>query len=162
RRLTTKLAYRASTRQSANCCVAQWTECHICRKCTMNLKIWKPEGRFDSSEIGSLKELLEFLETLSGREPFYCELRQGSYKLSICIRGDLGSVQHSPADNSPPYMMAVNLESRDPHKEVEFLIGNEATPLPARYALPLAVVKQIVLHFFETGGRCPEMQWEEL
>jgi len=65
-----------------------------------DLKIWKPEGRVDSSEIENVEELVEFFETLRGWEPFYFELRQGSYKLSICIRGDLGSVQHSPSDHS--------------------------------------------------------------
>jgi hypothetical protein len=128
----------------------------------MILEIANPEGGFSRSEIESREELFDFLETLSGRKPFYCELRQESYKLSICIRGELGSVQHSPANGSPPYMMAVTPERHNPNEEVEFVIGNEATPLSARHALPLSIVKQIVVRFFETEDRSKAVLWEEI
>lgn len=67
----------------------------------MTLEIANAQGRFDKSEIKDRIALLQFLETLN-KTPFYCELRQKSYKLSICVRGELGSVQHSAADGNPP------------------------------------------------------------
>lgn len=108
------------------------------------------------------QELLQFFEAFKEREPFYCELVQGGHKLSICIRQDLGTVQHSQANNDPPYMMAVTTSPHDPDDEVVFFIGNEATPLSARYALPLETVKQLIAYFLETGGRSPEHPWEEM
>jgi hypothetical protein len=128
----------------------------------MTIECWDEEGRPSILNISRKEELAQFFKTFQKREPFYCELVQGDNKLSICIRPDSGSVQHSWATNDPPYMMAVTKAPHDPDEEVEFLIGNEVTPLSTRYALPVEVVKQLIIYFFETGGRSPEHQWEEI
>ena len=73
-----------------------------------------------------------------------------------------GCAQYSLNDGSNPYLMAVADVREDSDCFVEFLIGNEATPVPKRYCLPIETIKQITLYFIETGKRDPRVVWEEI
>jgi hypothetical protein len=128
----------------------------------MIIESWDQEGQADAVIVSNEGELLEFFATFPRRDPFYCELVQGGHKLSVCIRKDLACVQHSASNNDPPYMMAVAPERCDFEGEVEFFIGNEATPITVLYALPLDVAKQVIVHFLTTGQPSSAVSWEEV
>jgi len=128
----------------------------------MTVELLDLEGRSSGLKISNNQELLDFFDTFSQREPFYCELVQNEYKLSVCVRNDLGSAQHSKADNDPPYMMAVTTAQHDSKDYVEFFVGGEPTPISARYALPIALLKDIIGYFLQSGNRSPELVWEEI
>ena len=83
-------------------------------------------------------------------------------KLSICFRKDLGTVQYGRASNEPPYLMAVTPLTYDAQEEITFFIGNEATPVCSKFALPLKAIKDIIAVFAETGARDPAFSWEEV
>lgn len=128
----------------------------------MNVKFWDLEGQSISQKVASRQELAAFFGMIGEREPFFCEFVENGFKLSVCIRHDLGSVQHSDMDNMPPYLMAVNSAQVNSTQELDFFIGSEATSLLARYALPLEAVKEIIDYFFMTGLRSPLVPWEEV
>ena len=128
----------------------------------MTVKLWDQEGRTATIAIASWDEMLALFERLLEKEPLYCELVQSESKLSVCIRKDCGSIQHGPTNNEPPYMMAVTADDHDADQEVDFFIGNEATPISARYALPLPAVKQIIGYFMTKGERDPSVCWDTI
>jgi len=128
----------------------------------MIVETWDHEGRSTIMKISDQKELEEFFHTFPDREPFYCEFVKSDYKLSVCVRRDLGSVQHSPANGDPPYMVAITTAPHDPNDEVEFFIGSELTLLSARHAVPLDTAKEIIRYFLETGQRSPVVPWENI
>jgi hypothetical protein len=74
----------------------------------------------------------------------------------------LGFVQYSRLNGDPPYLVA--LSARRPVKKgfVEFLAGNTPTPIPARNVLSFDELRQIALHFIETGERSEAFSWEPI
>jgi len=134
--------------------------------------------RFDNAE-----ELLEFIEALHSRNPFFFELRgENGYMLNIGIGQLLNAVQLCLGNGDPPYLLAVAPGSperlpggdRNPYsaaakaddkagvKAPEFLCGGTATPVPTRYCVTNDVMKQIAAYFLETGKRSPDVFWEEI
>ena len=108
-------------------------------------------------------ELLETLESLRSRPPFFAELvGQNQYNLLIGLGGPNGSVQYSRTDGVPPYLMAVGPNGGPSGEYLEFLIGNTPTPVPRRYVLPFDLVKEVAVHFARTGERSPAVLWEEI
>ena len=115
-------------------------------------------------EITTGTALLRIIDSLRNRRPFFCELLgKNGFKLLIGIGNNVGCVQHSSSEGDPPYLMAVEegieFSTRD---TVDFLIGNELTEIPRRYCKSMESVKQIALHFLETGLRFPNVPWEEI
>ena len=93
--------------------------------------------------------------------------RDNGFKLLIGIGGALGCVQYSSSDGSPPYLVAVAkdrqyLDDDQSDLQVEFLAGDTPTPIPMRRCLPYQLVKQLVVFFFRTGDRSPDVLWEEV
>jgi hypothetical protein len=128
----------------------------------MRVTFWDQEGRAEIIMIKSKEQLLHFFDTFGQRDPFYCEFVETESKLSVCVRGDLASVQHSPANDAPPYRMAVTTADHDADDEVDFFIGNETTPISARYALPLELAKHLIVYFLQRGERDSSVHWEEI
>jgi Immunity protein Imm1 len=117
----------------------------------------------NGSVFAQRMDLLEALNQLQGRAPFFCELLgQNGYKVLLGIGGPAGCVQYSSKDGSPPYLMAV---SRDPvslGECFEFLIGGTLTAVSTRYRLPFDTVREIAAHFQMTGERSAIVSWEEV
>ena len=106
-------------------------------------------------------ELRKMLSELRSRQPFFAELiGENGYKLLLGIGFSDSCVQHSSADGSAPYLMAVAVEARE--GEVEFLIADTASPVPMRYCLSYETMVEIATHFLNSGERYPTVDWEEL
>jgi hypothetical protein len=101
------------------------------------------------------------LAKLNYRAPFLFELNiDGGSKLLVGISPELGCVQYSAADGSPPYLMAVGDEAES--GVVEFLAGNTPTPIPRRFCFSKSVLKQVIADFLRTGERSSAIAWEEI
>jgi len=117
--------------------------------------------------LASIKDdgqLVRDLDGLRSRPPFMCELvGENAYKLLIGVGRDLGCTQYSAVGGDPPYLMAVapNAGLR-PEEYVEFLCGATPTPVPRQFVLPFGLIKDIAVHFRQTGERSPAVSWEEL
>jgi hypothetical protein len=108
-------------------------------------------------------ELLEILHSLRNRTPFFAELLgENQRSLLVGVGGPIGSAQYSRTDGQPPYLMAVGVNPESSREYVEFLTGNTPTPIPSRYVIPFEVVKEIAVHFRQTGERSPALSWEEI
>lgn len=108
-------------------------------------------------------ELLETLDNLTHRQPFFAELAaENRCTLLIGIGGTIGCVQYSGPDGNPPYMMALGTTKDQNQGYVEFLTADTGTPVPKRYCIALDQVKNAASYFFETGNRTPELTWEEI
>jgi hypothetical protein len=107
--------------------------------------------------------MAEIYDGLKDRKPFLFELRgDNGFMLTVGFAGDKGSVQYSPCNGSPPYVMAVSDENVDGEKCVEFLAGNTPTPISRRFCLPIRVVERIVREFIERGETSEFVGWEEI
>jgi hypothetical protein len=112
--------------------------------------------------VNDQRELVEVLDSLQSRRPFFCQLRgESGATLDIGV-GEPGCVQHTPSDINPPYLMAVSPGQEYGDGHFEFLAGGTPTPVAARYCLPFSLVKKIVMEFQETGLRSSAVSWEEI
>jgi hypothetical protein len=108
-------------------------------------------------------ELLQILDASQNRSPFFAELLgENGHNLLVGIGGATGCVQYSRDDGRPPYLMALGRDQASSGEYLEFLMGNTPTPVPRRYGLPLELVKEIAVHFRQTGVRSPSVSWEEV
>ena len=118
----------------------------------------RDQGRYlsDPADLGFV------LARLGRREPFFAELESDSGNALLIGIGSLGCAQFSRTDGSGVPVMAV--APTDPaHADfVEFLTGGTATPVPARYCMPIQQVVELAHHFIFTGTRSPRVQWETL
>ncbi len=108
-------------------------------------------------------QLGHVMSALGDRSPFFAELLgDNGYKLLVGIGPDMGCVQFSAADGSPPYLMAVSVIPSYAEDHACFLVGNTPTPVAKRHILPVDVVWDIAEYFIETGRRKEDIRWEEL
>jgi Immunity protein Imm1 len=113
--------------------------------------------------VTSDDQLLQVLDGLRAREPFFAELvGENGYELLIGIGGAVGCAQFSRSDGEPPYLMAVAPDPVPEHKQVEFLCGNTPTPVPSRYILPFDKIKDIASQFRRSGRCSTDVSWEEI
>lgn len=113
--------------------------------------------------ISAKADLLEILDSLRSREPFFCELiGENGYNLLIGIGAAIGCVQYSRTDRKMPYLMAVSVGDPGSEGHVQFLTADTPTPVAARYCIPFDLVKEVAAYFLETGDRIPVLAWEEL
>jgi hypothetical protein len=107
--------------------------------------------------------LSELLNRRRREPPFLAELTgDNDYHIEFGIGGDVGCVQHSRTDGRAPFLMAISF--RPPMKSgyVEFLTANTPTAFAARYIISFDELKEIALHFLETGERSNCVLWREL
>jgi hypothetical protein len=116
----------------------------------------------NGTTVTSSVELLALLDRVTGRPPFFADLiGENGFKLLLGI-GEYGCVQFSSTDGNAPYLMAVGARGDGQRRETNFLIGNTPSPIPSRYLLPFAVVKEIAADFVETGERHMGVTWEDV
>ena len=100
------------------------------------------------------------LDSARKKPPFIAELRgDNGFELTIGIGGDFGFVEHRRINGDLPYLMATSPWPPVSSGYVEFLTANTPTPIPACYILQFAELKQIALHFLETGERSDAFSW---
>ena len=132
----------------------------------MNVEFFDREDQrnpFNGLIIDQKTHLLELLDQLQGRAPFFCELLgQNGYTALVGIGGPRGCVQYSRTDGAPPYLMAVSQDPEHSREYFEFLIGNTPSPVPSRYCPPFDIVKDIAAYFQATGERSLAVSWEEI
>jgi len=107
----------------------------------------------------SVAVLLDQLRMM--RPPFMCKfVGDNGYNLTIGIDHEFRCVQHSANDGAPPCLMAVGPSADD--RQMEFVVGDTATPIDGRYRLPFRTVQDLVVAFVASGQRGDSVKWEEL
>jgi hypothetical protein len=132
----------------------------------MNVKIFDrndASNPLNGSIIRDSTRLVEILQGMKDRKPFFCELvGENGYNLLVGVATTYGCAQYSRDDGEPPYLMAVlnNAVADEGYKE--FLFANTLTPVPARCCMPLGRIVEIAAFFQETGRASPVVLWEEI
>ena len=122
-----------------------------------------PANPMNGATVRNSIELREMLGRLRGRQPFFAELiDENGFKLLLGIGASEGCVQFSATDGSAPYLMAVAKNAPRGAGEVEFLIGDTATPVPKRYCLPYDTMVAIAARFADSGQRDLGVDWEQV
>jgi Immunity protein Imm1 len=107
--------------------------------------------------------LLQILQGMQHREPFFCALQgENGFNLDLGVGLTCGCAQYSHIDGEPPYLMAVDANAPTEDGCKEFLCGNTPTAIPLRHCLPLAAIMEIAISFVETGKPSPAVPWEEI
>ena len=108
-------------------------------------------------------ELRHLLDRMRDREPFFAELiGENGFKLLLGIGPSDACVQFSASNGSAPYLMAVAQHTTKDEGEIEFLIGDTASPVPKRYSLPYETMVEVAAHFVDSGERHLGVEWEEV
>jgi hypothetical protein len=113
--------------------------------------------------IESEEALRGLLGIMCKREPFYAELvGDNGLKVLLGIGPIWGAAQFSPADGTPPYLMAVSRSPLRNQGDVCFLAGDECTPVPDEFVVRSGDMCRIACHFFMSGKQHPEFDWKEI
>lgn len=107
-------------------------------------------------------KLSEMLHRRRNLRPFVAWLTsdKGS-QMTLGISTDRCCAQYSSSDGSPPYLMAISPHPRMKRGCVEFFAANTPTPFAARYIITFDELKEVALHFMQTGGRSDAVFWQE-
>lgn len=125
------------------------------------LDIEDDANKLNGTVIPDTSRLFQILTTLRIREPSFCEFRGENFKLTVGV-GSVGCAQHSPADGSPPYLIALAPDGEGAKGASEFLAGGTPTPVLNRYCMPFESVRDIARYFLDTGSVHPAFTWEKL
>jgi immunity protein Imm1 of predicted polymorphic toxin system len=113
--------------------------------------------------IADSATLVALLEERRKDRPFIANLfGENGFELVCGIGSDLCCVEHMRSTGDVPYLMAISADPPMKSGDAEFLTANTPTPIPARYILSFDELKQIALHFLETGERSGAVRWEEI
>jgi hypothetical protein len=113
--------------------------------------------------LSSDDELISLLDHARNATPFIAEFcGAGDFHIVIGIGGDLGCVEYSRVDGTPPYLAAVSHRPSMKRGYIEFQRGGTPTPIGARNILRFDELKEVVLHFMRTGERSNTVSWREV
>lgn len=133
---------------------------------TMSLTFWDLQhlaNPKNGTRLESLCAISELFSSLRGRIPFMFELRgDNGFMLTVGWANDYATIQHSPSEGVPPYLMAVPDSSVDDGGFVEFLAGGTRTPIPRRFCLSAEQAGKIAADFLTHGGKSEVVTWEEV
>ena len=118
----------------------------------------------NSEVLSDRPSVMALLDELRGvQPPFMCQfIGDNGFNLTVGINRDFGCVQHSANEGMPPYLMAVATSGPPDQGDMEFVVGDTATPIDGRYRLPFDTLTEIVAEFVTSGERSSEVSWEEL
>jgi hypothetical protein len=112
--------------------------------------------------IAGSAQLAGLLEDARRKPSFIAELQaDNGFEVSMGISEKYGWVQYSNLDGNPPYLNAISAQRPLKRGFIEFLDANTPTPIPARYIIRFDELKQILIHFLETGERSNAFSWED-
>lgn len=102
-------------------------------------------------------------DKLKGRSPFMVQLQLDDERIvDIGLADAAGCVQISPQGDGDPYGMATSQSGPRPgHAYIEFSVGGTATPIDARYVLPLRTVTAIVESILDGRDLPDGIFWED-
>lgn len=110
--------------------------------------------------IAGSERLSELLDERRSNVPFIAELLgDNGFQLMIGIGSAVSFAQYCRANGELPYLAAVPPQPRVKSRYVGFLMNNTLTPIPGRFILTFDEMKQIALHFLETGERSEVFSW---
>lgn len=113
--------------------------------------------------VGSSAQLSELLDSRRNNAPFFARFSSDNgFEIMVGIGGNVGCVQYSRGDGSPPYLMAASFHPPMKHGCVEFLTADTPTPVAARYIISFDELKTIATHFLATGERSNAVSWQIL
>jgi hypothetical protein len=142
--------------QRLRVCGGRQNDCRILRRQDL-------ENPLNGCSFDNAKSLIEQLQALADRPPFFCELEgHNGYTLLVGLGRSWSCVQYSRTDGQPPYWMALSPDHGASGDDLCFLIGGTATPIRSHYRLSFDTVEEMVSHFVETGERGPLLEWEEI
>lgn len=108
-------------------------------------------------------QLAELLENARREPPFIANLEgDNGSEILMGISEKFGWVQYSLSNSGGPYLMAVSPEPPFKRGYLEFLAANTLTPIAARYVIRFDELKQVALHFLETGEKSDAVSWQLL
>jgi hypothetical protein len=121
------------------------------------------QNPLNGSLIRDEYELERLFNSLSGRKPFFCQLRgENGYTLLVGV-GLRSCVEYALSNGDPPYWEAVGMDvENESDEEVKFMAGDTATPVPIRHIIPFSVTVQIAEYFLRSGERSPIVKWEQI
>jgi Immunity protein Imm1 len=132
----------------------------------MSIQYLSHQDKFDSMNgrtIEQAAQLSELLHRRRNQRPFVAEISgDNGFQLTFGIGTDLCCAQHSRADGSQPYLMAVSPRPLLKTGYAEFLSANTPTPIAARYIISFDELKEIALYFLQTGERSDGVSWQVL
>jgi hypothetical protein len=132
----------------------------------MIIRYHSHQDKFDAMNgqtIEQSEQLSELLDRRRSQRPFVAEISgDNGFQLTFGIGTNLCCVQHSHADGSQPYLMAVSPNPSMSSGYVEFLSANTPTPIAARYIISFDELKQVAQHFLQTGERSNVVSWQVL
>ena len=132
----------------------------------MNVKFFDKgdeSNPLNGSTIHDSRRLLQILQGMRGRKPFFCELvGENGFELGVGIAPTVGCAQYSRSDGEPPYLVTVDKNAKPEESYKEFLYQNTATEVPTRECLPLQSILEVAVFFQETGRPSPAVSWEEI
>lgn len=115
------------------------------------------------TEIPGSASLVELLTNRRSNPPFVAELAaDNGFKIVFGVSRDFGCVEYERVDGDLPYLMAVSPDPPMHSGYFEFLLGGTSTPIPARNILTFDEMKQIALHFLETGELSDAFSWDSV
>jgi Immunity protein Imm1 len=124
------------------------------------------QDKFDvlnGKPIDRKEQLAELLHRRRNQRPFVAELSgDNGFQIVFGISTDLCFAEHRRINGDLPYLMAVSPDPPRKQGDVEFYAANTPTPIPARNIIRFDELKQIALHFLETGERSDAVLWEPL
>jgi hypothetical protein len=113
--------------------------------------------------IAESEQLSELLDKRRKNAPFIADLfGDNGFQLTIGIGSGIGFAQYRRENGELPYLVAVPAQRRVKSRHVEFLINNTPTPIPRRFILTFDEMKQVALHFLETGEPSDVVSWEAI
>jgi len=114
---------------------------------------------FNELAINDPERLAALLDILRTRELFVARLAgEHDCCLDIGIGGDVGSVLCAFEDR--PCLLALAAPADRMQDAAEFMLGGQPSYVPAKFILPFEKVREIAIHFQQTGALCPAFRWE--
>jgi hypothetical protein len=132
----------------------------------MIIRYLSHQDKFDPMNgrpIERREQLSELLDLRRNKRPFVAEISgDNGFQLTFGIGSNLCCVQHSYANGSQPYLMAVSPHPTMKEGCAEFLSANTPTPIAARYIISFDELKEIAQYFLQTGDRSNAVSWQVL
>ena len=128
------------------------------------IRYWNHQSALDPLDGATIvggDQLAALLESLRKNAPFVAELSSDNgFWLLLGVGSGIGFAQYRPVNDDLPYFMALPAQRNLKGRHVDFLVNGVATPIPGRFVLSFDELREIALHFLETGERSPAFSWE--
>jgi hypothetical protein len=113
--------------------------------------------------IPDAKHMLRILDDVRKGEPTVCELISDSGReLMLGIGPKFGFAQYKASDGEPPYFITAKDAGNASRCFYEYWAGGTLSEIPVKYCLPIDIIRELAVHFFETGQRGSSAKWVTL